>query len=196
MTTTTTSSASPATPTKRPRKPRTTAGKASTHADLSCAVLEADRSIRQTMPAHERAVIDAALAILAKHIRQPNAALASPKEVRDYLRLQIGAERREHLAIVFLDAQHAPIAFEVIHVGTLTQTSVYPREVVIAALAHHASAVILCHNHPSQSAEPSRADDHLTKTLKTALALVDVRLLDHFVVTATHATSMAERGLI
>ena len=164
--------------------------------DNTAAVLQADRSVRQLMPAHERAVIDAALAILATHIRQPNAVLSCPQEVRQYLRLQIGAEQREHMAIVFLDAQHAPIAFEVLHVGTLTQTSVYPREVVVAALAHRAGAVILCHNHPSQVAEISRADEHLTKQIKSALALVDVRLLDHFVVTATDAVSMAEKGLL
>ena len=160
------------------------------------AVVQADRSVRQSMPAHERAVVDAALAILARHIRQPNAVLSCPQEVREYLRLQIGAEQRENVAILFLDSQHAPIAFEVLHIGTLTQASVYPREVVIAALAHGAGAAILCHNHPSQVAQPSRADETLTQQIKSALALVDVRLLDHFVVSGNDAVSMAEQGLI
>ena len=162
----------------------------------AAAVVQADRSVRQSMPAHERAVVDAALAILARHIRQPNAVLSCPQEVRQYLRLQIGAEQREHMAIVFLDAQHAPIAFEVLHVGTLTQTSVYPREVLKRALAHNAAAVVLAHNHPSGAAEPSRADEMLTQTLKSALSLVDVRVLDHFVVTASACRSMAELGLV
>ena len=162
----------------------------------AAAVVQADRSVRQSMPAHERAVIDAALAILARHIRQPNAVLSCPQEVREYLRLQIGAEQRENVAILFLDSQHAPIAFEVLHTGTSAQVSVYPREVVIAALAHGAGAAILCHNHPSQVAQPSRADEALTQTLKTTLALIDVRVLDHVIVAPGQALSMAEKGLL
>jgi DNA repair protein RadC len=98
--------------------------------------------------------------------------------------------------VLFLDSQHRLIACEELFRGTLAQTSVYPREVVKAALAHNAAAVILCHNHPSGIAEPSRADELLTQALKQALALVDIRTLDHFVVAGANVISFSERGLI
>ena len=97
---------------------------------------------------------------------------------------------------MFLDSQHRLIVLEELFRGTLTQTSVYPREVVVRALALNAASVVLAHNHPSGTAQPSRADEALTQTLKAALGLVDVRVLDHFVVTSTEAVSMAERGLL
>jgi DNA repair protein RadC len=105
---------------------------------------------------------------------------------------------REHEAfvVVFLTAQNRVIAAEELFRGTLTQTSVYPREIVKAALQHNAAAVILAHNHPSGAAEPSRADELLTQTLKQALALVDVKVLDHFIVTAASVMSFTERGLL
>jgi DNA repair protein RadC len=99
-------------------------------------------------------------------------------------------------AVLFLDSQNRLIALEELFRGTLTQTSVYPREVVLRALHHHAAAVVLAHNHPSGTALPSRADEALTQSLKAALALVDVRVLDHFIVTRDNAASMAELGLI
>jgi DNA repair protein RadC len=102
----------------------------------------------------------------------------------------------EVFAVLFLDSQHRLIALEEMFRGTLTQTSVYPREVVKQALTLNASSVVLAHNHPSGTAQPSRADEALTHTLKAALALVDVRVLDHFVVTASQAVSMAELGLV
>ena len=108
----------------------------------------------------------------------------------------LGAEQREHFGIMYLDSQHRLIAFQVHFTGTLTQTSVYPREVVWAALQHFAAAVVLTHNHPSGVATPSRADEALTQTLKVALALMDVRLLDHVIVAPGAAVSMAEHGLI
>jgi DNA repair protein RadC len=98
--------------------------------------------------------------------------------------------------VLFLDAQNRVIATEELFSGTLTQTSVYPREVVKRALHHNAAAVIFAHNHPSGVAEPSRADELLTKALKEALALVDVKVLDHFVVAGNVAVSFAERGLL
>lgn len=98
--------------------------------------------------------------------------------------------------VLFLDAQHRVIAFEELFAGTLTQTSVYPREVVRRALGHNAAAVILAHNHPSGVAEPSRVDEQLTRALQTALGTVDVRVLDHLVVAGTRIVSFAERGLI
>lgn len=121
---------------------------------------------------------------------------ASPQAVRDYLQLQLGSRPHEIFAVMFLDSQHRLIVLEEMFRGTLAQTSVYPREVVQRALALNASSVVLAHNHPSGTAKPSRADESLTQTLKAALALVDVRVLDHFVVTASEAVSMAELGMV
>ena len=124
-------------------------------------------------------------------------ALASPQAVRDWLRLSLGNLQHEVFVALWLDAQNRLIASEELFRGTLTQTSVYPREVVKRALAHNAGAVILAHNHPSGLAEPSRADEVLTSALKQALALIDVKVLDHFIVTGNAAPlSFAERGLI
>jgi len=124
-------------------------------------------------------------------------ALASPQAVRDWLRLSLGNLQHEVFVALWLDAQNRLIASEELFRGTLTQTSVYPREVVKRALANNAGAVILAHNHPSGLAEPSRADEVLTSSLKQALALIDVKLLDHFIVTGgTEPLSFAERGLI
>jgi DNA repair protein RadC len=116
--------------------------------------------------------------------------------VRDYLQLQLAAREHEVFAVLFLDAQQRLLRFDEMFRGTLTQTSVYPREVVRRALALNAGAVILAHNHPSGVAEPSRADEFLTQSLKSALALVDVRVLDHFVVGKGQIVSFAERGLL
>ncbi|WP_310449184.1 RadC family protein [Sulfuritalea sp.] len=124
-------------------------------------------------------------------------ALASPQAVRDWLRLSLGNLQHEVFVALWLDAQNRLIASEELFRGTLTQTSVYPREVVKRALAHNAGAVILAHNHPSGLAEPSRADEVLTSSLKQALAIIDVKLLDHFIVAGGSAPlSFAERGLI
>jgi DNA repair protein RadC len=119
-----------------------------------------------------------------------------PQTVKDYLRLQLGTRAHEVFAVLFLDAQNRLIGLEEMFRGTLTQTSVYPREVVKRALELRAAAVILAHNHPSGAAEPSRADEYLTQTLKSALALVDVRVLDHVVVGGDEVVSFAERGLL
>src|SRR5207249_11727056 len=123
-------------------------------------------------------------------------ALTSPQAVRDYLRLKIADREHEVFVVLFLDSQHRLIAAEELFRGTLAQTSVYPREVVKAALKHNAAAVIFAHNHPSGIAEPSRADELLTVTVKQALALVDVKTLDHFVVGAEGVIGFAERGLL
>ena len=120
----------------------------------------------------------------------------SPQAVRDFLRLELAELGHEVFAVLFLDAQHRLIRFEPMFRGTLTQTSVYPREVVMRALHHHASGVILAHNHPSGGVQPSRADESLTQTLKAALALVDVRVVDHVIVAPGAALSMAEKGLV
>lgn len=143
---------------------------------------------------HEDAVIQAAMAILKARMTVPGCALSSPDVVRDFLLLQMAGLDREVFGVVFLNAQHQVMAFEVMFQGTLTQTSVYPREVLRAALKHNAAAVILAHNHPSGCVEPSRADDLLTRTLKSALAVVDVKVLDHFVIGHGSAYSFAEHN--
>ena len=124
------------------------------------------------------------------------ATLTSPGAVRDYLRLAIGSRPYEVFVCIWLDAQHRVIRFEEPFRGTLTQTSVYPREVVKAALACNAAAVIFAHNHPSGVAQPSQADELLTRNLREALALVDVKVLDHFIIAGNQAISFAERGLL
>ncbi|MBL8428551.1 MAG: DNA repair protein RadC [Dechloromonas sp.] len=121
----------------------------------------------------------------------------SPGKVRDWLRLKLASRGREVFIALWLDAQNRLLKADELFSGTLTQTSVYPREVVKAALANNAAAVILAHNHPSGIAEPSRADEMLTRSLKEALALVDVKVLDHFIVAGnTPPLSFAERGLL
>ncbi len=136
-----------------------------------------------------------------KEEMQRGDALNSPRAVRDYLQLLLGGRHQEVFLVLFLDTQHRVIASEELFHGTLSQTSVYPREVVKRevvkrALAHNAAAVILSHNHPSGVAEPSQSDRLLTDALKQALSLVDVRVLDHFVVAAGQTLSFAEKGLI
>lgn len=133
-------------------------------------------------------------ALMAELAQRP--VFDSPQSVRDYLKLQLGELAHEVFAVLFLDAQHRLIAYEPMFRGTLTQTSVYPREVLKRALALNAAAVILAHNHPSGVAEPSRADEFLTQSLKSALAMVDVRVLDHMVVGRGPVVSFAERGLL
>lgn len=122
--------------------------------------------------------------------------LDSPQIVRQYLAAHFQRHEAEAFVVVFLNAHHAVIAIEEMFRGTLTQTAVYPREVVRHALRHNAAAVVLAHNHPSGVPEPSRTDEFLTQTIKAALALVDVRTLDHFIVCPTQSVSFAERGLL
>ncbi len=141
------------------------------------------------------AVIELARRSLREGLKS-GSALTSPGAVRDYLRLALAAREHEVFVALFLDAQHrVTSAAELFH-GTLTQTSVYPREVVKAALAANAAAVIFAHNHPSGVAQPSQADELLTRQLREALALVEVRVLDHFIVAGNQTLSFAERGLL
>ena len=140
-------------------------------------------------------IISRALRILDARLRDAPI-LSAPGTVRDFLRLKLQEREHEVFVCVFLDAQHRVLAVEELFRGTLTQTSVYPREVVKTALRHNAAALIFAHNHPSGLAEPSRADELLTQALKQALALVDVKVLDHFVVGSCGALSFAERGLL
>jgi DNA repair protein RadC len=121
---------------------------------------------------------------------------ATPGAVKQYLQLHLARKQHEVFAVLFLDAQNRLIDMEELFQGTLTQTSVYPREVVKRAIKHHAASVVFAHNHPSGAVQPSRADEALTQTLKAALALIDVRVLDHVIVAQGEALSMAERGLL
>ncbi len=141
-------------------------------------------------------VIRMAVGIINHRFGLKRASLNSPTLVRDYLKLTLTDKTHEVFVCVFLDAQNRVIAVDELFRGTLTQTSVYPREVVKAALHHNCAAVILAHNHPSGVAEPSHADQLLTTNLKQTLALVDVKVLDHFIIAADQSLSMAERGLL
>jgi DNA repair protein RadC len=123
-------------------------------------------------------------------------ALTSPGAVRDYLRVALGHQPHEVFMCIWLDAQHKVTGVEEAFRGTLTQTSVYPREIVKKALARNAAAVIFAHNHPSGVAQPSQADELLTRNLRDALALVEVKVLDHFIIAGNQAISFAERGLL
>ncbi|MGJ7569917.1 RadC family protein [Variovorax sp. RB2P76] len=141
------------------------------------------------------AVLELARRAMGEQLRE-RTVFDSPDTVKQYLQLHIGSRHHEVFAVVFLDVQHRLIALEELFRGTLTQTSVYPREVVTRAIHHQAAAVVLSHNHPSGSIEPSRADESLTQTLRAALALVDVRVLDHVIVSPGQSFSMAEKGLL
>jgi DNA repair protein RadC len=142
-----------------------------------------------------QAVLELARRALREEVKRETL-LNSPQRVRDYLRLTLSHLPHEVFVALFLDAQNRLVAQEELFRGTLTQTSVYPREIVKQALRHNAGAIIFAHNHPSGVAEPSRADELLTRTLKSALDLVDVRVLDHIVVAGSASVSFAERGLI
>ncbi|MBI5901831.1 MAG: DNA repair protein RadC [Rhodocyclales bacterium] len=154
------------------------------------------RGIGPAKAAQLAAALELARRALAVPLKARDA-LASPEAVRDWLRLALGQTPHEVFLALWLDAQNRLIASEELFSGTLTQTSVYPREVVKRALAHNAGAVILAHNHPSGLAEPSRADEVLTSSLRQALAMIDVKLLDHFIVAGSaRPLSFAERGLL
>ncbi len=153
-------------------------------------------SFRHGLRARDRCTLDKALAIVGRALREPGHVFSTPHSVNCYLQLQMAGEKRERFAVLFLDIQNRCLAFETLFVGTITQTSVYPREVALAALHHGAVAVMLAHNHPGGSVQPSLADKALTQTLKAALLLIDVRVLDHVIVGSTETLSMAERGLM
>ncbi|WP_263145977.1 DNA repair protein RadC [Pseudomonas sp. RIT-PI-AD] len=140
-----------------------------------------------------QAVLEMARRHLAARLHR-DSALESPQAVRDYLKAQLRHERHEVFACLFLDAKHRALAFEVLFHGTIDSANVYPRQVVKRALAHNAAALIITHNHPSGVPEPSQADRQLTLRLKEALALIDVRLLDHFIVGEGEPLSLAEYG--
>lgn len=141
------------------------------------------------------AIIENALEILARRIKRPDTYLTSPEDTKNYLKLQLAEIEHEVFGVLLLNTRHGVIGYEEMFRGTIDGASVYPREVVKAALAVNAAAVILCHNHPSGVSEPSLADQAITRRLKDALALIDLRVLDHLIVGAD-VTSFAERGLL
>ena len=141
------------------------------------------------------AVAELARRAIGQQLREREA-FHSPGAVRQYLQLHLAHKTHEVFAVLFLDSQNRLQALEELFRGTLTQTSVYPREVVLRALHHQSAAVVLAHNHPSGSVQPSRADEALTHNLKASLALVDVRVLDHIIVGHGQTLSMAEQGLL
>jgi len=142
-----------------------------------------------------QAVVEMARRALQESIGERDA-LSSPQAVREFLRLSLAGRAHEIFLVMFLDSQNRLLGSEELFRGTLTQTSVYPREVVKTALRYNAAGVIFAHNHPSGVAEPSRADELLTQTLKQALALVEIKTLDHFIVAGSRTVSFAERGLL
>jgi len=159
------------------------------------AELETIKGLGPAKRAQFAAAIELARRALQEQLKQ-NAALTSPGAVRDYLRLKLAARKEEAFVCIWLDAQHRAIQIEEPFRGTLTQTSVYPREIVKAALRVNAAAVIFAHNHPSGVAQPSQSDELLTRNLKEALSLIEVKVLDHFIVAGNQAISFAERGLL
>ena len=145
---------------------------------------------------HEDWIIQQAINLLETRVFKAGPSLGSPTAVRDYLRLKLVEEPNEVFAVVFLDSQHQVLAYEPLFKGSVDQTSVYPRVVIQRALALNASALILAHQHPSGVTEPSTADRTLTDRLKTALAVVDIRVVDHFIVGKGNPYSFAEAGLL
>jgi len=149
-----------------------------------------------TMTREDR-LIARAKKVLSRRLGEPGAVFDSPKAVRDFLVFELAEEAREVFYVIFLDSQNRAVSCEPLFVGTLTQTSVYPRELIRRCIELNASAVILAHNHPSGVTEPSMADRTLTNSLTSALALINVRVLDHFIVGGTaRPVSFAERGLL
>ncbi|MCC6211584.1 MAG: DNA repair protein RadC [Burkholderiales bacterium] len=162
-------------------------------------VFAADLSGVKGLGPAKRAQFEAALELARRSLKdglRAGNALTSPGAVRDYLRLAIADLPHEVFVCLWLDAQHRVLEVEELFRGSLTQTSVYPREIVKAGLKANAAAVIFAHNHPSGAAQPSQADELLTRNLKDALALVDIKVLDHFIVAGRQALSFAERGLL
>ena len=158
-------------------------------------VADEDGNYTFTLPVHSSQIVELASSILEASLIRGDL-FSSPQCARDFAQLQLGALEHEVFGALFLDNRHRLIEFERLFTGTIGSTSVYPREVVKRTLAVNAAAVIFTHNHPSGDTDPSTADQTITKRLKDALALIDVRVLDHIVVSATETTSMSERGFL
>jgi DNA repair protein RadC len=145
-------------------------------------------------PDHD--LIREAISYIESHARNGGEAFTSPRATANYLQLQLATAERELFAALFLDTRHRLIEFQVLFAGTVDAAHVHPREVAKAALKVNAAAVIVAHNHPSGNPEPSQADLAITRRLRDALALLDIRLLDHFIVAPDSTVSLAERGLV
>ena len=152
--------------------------------------------LRTCRTAVENQIIEQALEILDERLFTRDPALDSPKTVASYLKLKLAAEEHEAFAVIFLDSKHRPMAFEILFRGTIDTATIHPRQLIKRAMAHNAAAVIISHNHPSGCTEPSSADIAITKRIQEALTLLDVRLIDHFIVGSGTPLSFAERGLI
>jgi len=163
-----------------------------TQPDLFCVPTET-ASLPALTP-YAKHTIRRAISLLERHLRQPGVAFTSAEATRDWLRLQLAPLEREVFMVLLLDNQHRLLAHDTLFTGTINHTEVQPREVVKCALLHNAAAVILAHNHPSGECEASQADRVITERLVKALALVDIRVLDHFVVGHREILSFAERG--
>lgn len=159
-------------------------------------VADGVQSWRHGLRARERAVVDRALEILGARLGGARDVFDCPDTVCSYLALRLAGDPCERFAVIYLDNQNGAIAYECHFTGTVAKASVYPREIVHAALKHQAASVVLAHNHPSGSLKPSRADEALTQTLKQALALIDVCVLDHIIVAGVKSFSMASHGLV
>jgi DNA repair protein RadC len=147
-----------------------------------------------TTEAREDYAIRRALDILKRRLREPGGVITSPQASAKFLQLKLAEREREVFAVLFLDTRHRMICFEELFYGAIDGATVHPREIVKRGLQLNAAAVALAHNHPSGCAEPSHADVVITKKLKDALALIDVRVLDHIIVTADETVSLAQRG--
>ncbi|MDO9597459.1 MAG: DNA repair protein RadC [Azoarcus sp.] len=164
---------------------------------MSCVIADSrPESLTFLAAQHEDWIIQQAIALLEERVFKAGPLLGSPAAVRDYLRMKLVVEPNEVFAVVFLDSQHQVLAYEPLFKGTVDQTSAYPRVVVQRALALNASALIMAHQHPSGVTEPSTADRALTDRLQAALALVDIRVVDHFVIGKGTPYSFAESGLL
>ena len=150
-------------------------------------------TVAEMSPGEQR-TIRRALNLLAKQLREPGVAFTSTHVTRDWLRLHLTGLEREVFIVLWLDNQNRLLAQETLFTGTINSTTVHPRELVKSAMKHNAASAVLAHNHPSQLAEPSQAERQITDRIKTALELVDVRVLDHMVVGGLDIVSFAERG--
>ena len=146
-------------------------------------------------PVTDEDILALAGAILKDYLKTGDI-FTSPRRVQQFLQCELGHLEREAFGCMFLTTRHALLTFEILFYGTVDSATVHPREVVKRALELNATAVILAHNHPSGNSNPSKPDEHLTKRLKDALALIEVRVLDHIIVTPVETTSMAERGMV
>jgi DNA repair protein RadC len=143
----------------------------------------------------DEAILRAAFLVMEKKVNY-NSVFDSPHVVKDFLRIKQGASEHEQFSVLFLDSQHRLISCETMFEGTISQTAVYPREIVKRALQLNSSAIMLCHNHPSGSLQESHADVAITKHIKEACSLLDIRVLDHFIVSVAGVSSLAEKGLV